>query len=233
MADFPYKYYIKDTETTIKVNYKLLDKDGEILTYIINTATGTEKRLRDNKNDSCFSSVTYNAIPQETKTIVIYHPLTKIPYDKIFIEKWVKELNDLGFPCKLTFNKQNAEFIIDLSEYKKKLHLNCAMQLVRCVTESYICFIPELYFNSIEKLPKTELDLDKKFDVLQDAHKSTKQYNESAYANTNHMITHKYNGEKNVTRDIFWARIKESKLEIYDNHGINAAYGKLNALWQG
>jgi hypothetical protein len=228
-SEVPIKYYKKNTPVTTHVNYYLVDENDNLV--------GVKY-----ENADCFSKITYNNIPVLAKKIIITHPFNKIPYDKKFIKKWIKEINLLGFPCILAApnikspDGDNNKIIIELDKYKKKLHINVTLQLIRYLTESYICYYPDLYFQGIEAAEKLilktglkKLSLEERFAILQEIHKivvsDEKEYRQ---ANINHTITHSGNFVKPLPRADFFNRIDKLGRNVYDNYDYG--YG-VNALW--
>ena len=181
--------YIKNAQNTnTRVNFKYLNDKNEI--------------IKEYFNEECFRVFSYNLIPKEVKKIIFFKPVNEIPYNEEIIANWIKELNDLGFSCSFE-KKQNLQydFIFNLEDYKSKLHFVSAAQLVRCLSEQGICYIPEIYFRIIEANKKID-----KFIALQRAH--FKVHVCSPYFNTNHMVTSLYDAKnKAIERKEFFKRI--------------------------
>lgn len=203
------KYYIDKVLTDIRVSWECRDANGKVL------SGGTEQQ--------CFSLITYGKIEEHVKSIHPFKALDKIPYSKDNISRWIEELNDLGFPCEVSFAAGIAHFTISLDQYKYKMHICCTLQLIRCLHESRICKVPELYFEIIDK--DSECD---RFDELQNAHKKACDVALGGYPpNMNHMITYRNNGN-NVSRETLFNRIEAT------GHGIYSAKREsLDALWRG
>jgi len=206
----PFNYYKTEIETGNNVFFKLLDKNGiniEEMDYV------------------CFSPLTYGKIPENTDIILIIRKKNLIPYDYSIQKRWISELNKLGFPCYINpENGENIEFLLKLKDFKYKSHLTSTLQLLRCLWETYICYIPELYFTEIKGL---KLNLDKKFLILQDVHKKIKKLDYSSFANTNHMVT-SYRNKFNIDRKTLFKRIKDSKFGIYGEKCIS-----IENMWKG
>jgi len=204
-----YKHYKSDTKTDTYVSFKFLDDKNNV--------------IATHGPHACFSLITYSAIPDTCKKIVFFRDISTIPYNLDIIKKWIAELNELDFPCQVECEKSNEKvinFTIDLKDFQKKIVVNCTLQLIRCLTESYICYVPDIYFNILDQNPKID-----KFIALQDAHRKCPMY-----ANTNHMITCNGNGN-NITKEIFLERVQNHRIKTYDNNG----YGDCNisSLWRG
>ena len=216
-----YKYYKTETPTNTNVSFRLLGESDVTLSrmrYGVLTPYDW--------NYACFSPITYSAIPPETRKILIYRFLNQIPYDLVAIKRWIDDLNTLGFPCSYhisTNDKNLIHFVVDLKDYKKKILVICALMLIRCLFEQHICYIPNFYFDLLDKNPKSD-----KFKSLQDAHK-TNADNEFNYMNTNHTITDKSN-KFNITRETFLNRVKDSRFGVYDNNDHDC---NINGLWYG
>lgn len=212
MSDYKCKYYKDSANVHNKVNYCYLDKDG--------VAFGKYQK------HPCFSTITYSAIPANAHRILIFHRKNEIPYDFDTIKRWIKEINELGFPCSVEVDKYDQNiynFFIDLKDYKFKMHVSCTLQLIRCLFEKYICFVPEFYLKIIESNKKTD-----KFLALQDAHRELSEYAASSYFNSNHTITCKENGKINIGREELFENIANTKYEVYSSD-----YCSLSRLWRG
>ncbi len=181
--------------------------------------------LAERPNDACFSSITYGLLPTDARKILIYRPLAQIPYALPTIRRWIKELNALGFPCRARKAKEPnvMHFIIDLKHYVHKLHINSTLQLIRCLFERGICYVPEYYFADSQ---------DDRFLALQQAHYSlaANTANFGDYpGNSNHTVT--WNGAKPVTKDQLFARIAATKIGTYEKANYGRPY--LSAVWNG
>lgn len=193
-----YKYYKKGVSPGVNVNYDLFDKDGTI--------------IENHREAACFHSIIYGAIPKNTKKIVVWHSLGQTPYDQTTIKKFIEELNFLKFPCSLEFKGANLQITLNLDDYKYKLHICSTLTIIRCLYEKYICYMPDHYFQLVEK----DKDGDR-FQYLQEAHKLLKKYEETCYYNSNHMwCPVEYCGEKNISQKVFWDRMEKSGLGVYD-----------------
>jgi hypothetical protein len=202
-------YFKEKKSTTTSVSWGLLDKDGN--------------EFDAHSNYPCYSPITYSAIPANCVTIECYHSASMVPYELDAIRRWVEEITLLGFPCRLVDeDKKRKGYVticIDLKDYKKKMHVSCALQLVRCLFERGIFSVPDLYLQKIDKDPKASVDA--RFLLLQDAHKEI-----SGYANSNHMCTYAGNGES-VARKTFFERIEKHSSETY-----SGSYIGLSPLWR-
>lgn len=196
---------------TTYVNYRVYNKNGIL--------------INDVQDTSCFSSFTYYPIDDKVDKIVIYHNLSRIPYGKHTIEAWIQNLNELGFPCSIEFDSYNALFTVKPSNFTKKFHFNSTLQLIRCLYESYICYVPEIYFSLISG--KNLID---KFTAIQLAHLQLHGYKRGSMANYNHMITSKHNNLKPISIEEFKTRIEKSNYSMKDGQSDE---GYLFQIWQG
>lgn len=115
-------------------------------------------------------------------------------------------------------------FEIKLSDYKYKSHLISALMLVRCLTETGICLVPEIYFDILDKNPNAD-----KFDTLQTAHKDlNKRLSKSNY-NYNHMITWVDNGT-NVDPKTLLTRYQNCGFDVWTKEARNLGQ---TAKWCG
>ncbi len=188
-------YYKAGTKTNKLVECSILDKNDHI--------------LWDTKLTACFSVITYQKLPKGATKIIFPRSKETIPYDFDFIQRWINELNEFGFPCAVEDNKSSVNFIFNVADFKYKIILSSTLQLVRCLTETGICYIPENYFRLVKLYPKQD-----KFLLLQDAHRTVKDfYGDAAYLNTNHIVTGCCEGE-NISKETFLARVA--------NNGVSA-----------
>lgn len=206
------KYYNSKKSTGTFVSWNLLDKNDKI--------------IDGEKGYVCFSPITYSAIERSAKKINVYRELSVIPYSKKIIERWVSELNELGFPCSVNFTPTIANFLVNLQDFEFKSHLTITLQLIRALFESYICYIPEVYFDLLESGEEKN-----KFFALQLAHKivtSPENYGKlNGFPNTNHMVTYKNNFKEPIDQKTFWERIKKSKNPVYSEK-----YSNINNIWR-
>lgn len=191
------------------VSYRFVDKNGTIL---------------KDENYACFALILQAKIPDEVYKIVVYHPLTKVPYKPDIIKRWVSELNSLGFPMKFTVKNENIEFTILLHEYALKTHIACTLTLIRCAFELHICLVLEYYFEILEK--KKLVDPNDRFAALQTAHKLACQKPIDLYnkPNTGHMLTYDENFTSPISYKTFTSRLKKTKQKTRDSgfSGIHA-----------
>ena len=171
----------------------------------------------------CFAPITYNVIPSTAKRILIWRDVATLPYKYDFCVRWIAELNKLGFPCSIcpALEENRVLFLVELADFQHKVHLNCTLQLVRFLTEIYICMIPDIYFNLLEK--NTNLD---PFHALQNANKMLSSYKETTFYNSNHTCT--CGNKINVTKEELFANIAARQTGIYEN-GNHYIHG----LWAG
>ena len=208
--NFKTKYYNENGKSIYThVSYKTYDINGNL----IDSAEKT----------TCFSSLTYFPIETAINKIIIYKELSQIPYDKDVVKKWIEELNELGFPCSVEIKSDCAYFTVKPKDFVKKFHFNSTLQLIRCLYERYICYVPDVYFGLIEN------GFDK-FNAIQLAHLKLTDYKESALANYNPMITSSHNNIKTITQKEFVERIKKSIYSLSDGYSEE---GYLYEIWRG
>lgn len=205
-------HYNSKTETNSSVNWRFLGKNDKVIF--------DQKRAY-----ACFSPITYQAVPADVIKIIVYRGLGLIPYSKKIIVLWIKELNKLGFPCSVSFEKSTVNFTLELKNFEFKAHLTITLQLIRALFEDHICYIPEVYFDLLESGAEKD-----KFFALQLAHKIvTNRKNLSimgGFPNQNHMVTYDNNFTKPLGQEVFWERIKESKNLVYSEK-----YSNINKIW--
>lgn len=83
------KYHNSDFAKSAYVWFKLLDKDGNI--------------IRDYGMQGCFGGITYE-MDKKTATIQVYRDENMMPYKLTEVQRWINDLNDVGFPCDMTYD---------------------------------------------------------------------------------------------------------------------------------
>jgi len=215
-----FKYINEELAKTLltDVSWKVYDKDKELESWGRN-------------NYACFSPITYEKLPEEAVRIVVTHPLALIPYSKEIIERYIKDLNEFGFPVSLDLTSDSARFIIDLKNYEYKIHLNSTLQLIRALYEKFICFVPEFYFSLIELSGRADsLSCAEKFDIFQEAHSKTSSSASQigGIPNSNHMVTYRGNFKSPISFEKLMNKIKATGMKVYDKYGF---YNSLSGCW--
>lgn len=209
------KNYIKGTPVNQYVNFKVLDENNKV--------------VKDKNNNpmeyvgySCFAPITYNVIPSTVKRILIWRDIATLPYKYDFCVRWIAELNKLGFPCSIcpALEENRVLFLVELADFQHKVHVNCTLQLVRFLSETYLVYIPDLYFKILDE--NTDIDA---FQALQNACKKLSEFQETSYKNTNHMITYEGNFG-NVTREKFFNNVERRQCDVYSNKDFS-----IHPLW--
>ena len=117
-------------------------------------------------------------------------------------------------------------FYVDLNQYENKNHLFSTLSLIRCLTETGICKVPEVYFGLMDAEPQRD-----KLDACQASHKivssKEKKYDPMSYANTGHMVTYDGNG-KNIAKEKLMERFKKEKIDLRDRGHLT-----INSNWNG
>jgi len=221
-TDFCQNYkskYHNGKNTTTFVKYKVVSKNN---TVIFDHSLGIGR--------ACYSNVTYSKIPDTWEKLETWFNLSKLPYSKTKIIKWAKELNELGFPCYLDFDNRNgpgtANFTVKFSDFKRKLHLNSTLQLIRALWESGINHVPDIYFQLLNKFKNS--DLNDRFLFLQHSHNILHHTTDTTgYYNCNHTITYFHNGVKGqaISLEEYSERLKKSI-------GMDIGCGSVNDLWK-
>lgn len=220
-----FKYFVKKPGINSFVSWKLVDKN--------------EKIISDTKNYQCFAPIASGTIPAATEKIIIYRPVNLIPYSPEIIKNFISDLNEMGFPCGVEFIYgaaptspassgapipiNSVEFPIELKNYKYKIHLFSTLSLIRCLFESWICLIPDIYFRFLDleelKNEPPGVSLNTKFEKLQEAHfeitknapKETKEKIQAVFScycvNSQHIVTFSCNSNKKpIPRDLLFKR---------------------------
>jgi len=211
-----HKYYNTEVAPSKKVNWCYLDGDNSI--------------TQEEHNVACFSRITYDAIPEYVKKIVVSHERSQIPYSDEIIHRWIKELNAFNFPVSVEIKQDEVDFTIELEKYEYKAQVNCALQFIRALYERFIAYLVECYFNRLDANPSATLE--EKFAFLQEAHKEiTCNYSEFScydYPNTNHMVISSGNFDVPLTRAEIFERFKGTEQHVYDPYkSIN-----IERLWR-
>ena len=195
------KYYNTNARTNTSVSFSVYDKEGALL-------------MNRERND-CFSRITYDFLPARAHHIIFYKKKTEVPYSFEIVQKWIKELFQLGFPCSVTEENNTFYFRFNIDDFTYKTHLNSTLQLVRAIAEDAICYIPEFYFSLIEKSPRIN-----KFLALQSACRTVdRHYNGLGYLNTNHIVTGKHKHVKfNVTKEKLFENFKTDGTTVWGGY---------------
>lgn len=190
------KYYNKSANIINYVWFNLLDENGKI--------------IKEYPNEACFASITSYGISKKVKTILIYHDKRSVPYSEKSINRWIDDVNEIGFPCAfIGSNETHYNFQINLCDYKYKVHLFSTLMFIRAIYEQGICLIPEIYFQLMDEHPNAD-----KFDMIQTAHKSNAiRLGGYSGANSGHMLTYKGNGD-NVDSQTLFERF-DGEIDVY------------------
>ena len=207
----------KNTNTFVK--YKVISKNNDIA---IDHGLGIGK--------ACYSAVTYSKIPNTWEKLETWFDLSKLPYSKTKIIKWIKELNELGFPCYLDFDNKNspgtANITVKFSDFTRQLHLNSTLQLIRALWESGINHVPDIYFQLSNKFKNS--DLNDRFLLLQHSHNLlTYTKDTTGYYNYNHTITYYNNGVKDQA-----ISLKTYNQRLKNSISMDISFGSVNDLWK-
>lgn len=231
-------YYNRSTGTIASVNFKLLDEGGKVIRDYVDQSCfsaityamiprGTATVIIRHKK----SMVPYKVL-EIKRWIADINEMgfpcsfiekpgpTEIERQKKYIHATVRgDLNELAIGL-LNHGQEEAgqhgednyyNFEVSLKDFEYKSHFISTLMLVRCLTESIICKVPEIYFKMIDENPRAD-----KFDTMQTAHKKLGTYGHNdSYHNTNHMITYDGNGS-NTTREKLWARYKKCGFKVMD-----------------
>jgi len=211
------KKYYRERDTNTHVWFKLLDINGNV--------------IKDHSDEICFASILMYPIPKETAIIHIWHNRSTLPYDIEEIERWINDLNEMDFPCAyIGSNADHYNFQINVCDYEYKSHLMGTLMLLRMLTETGLCMVPEIYFQMMDADPKAD-----KFDILQTAHKKPREHNRFyGIGNTGHMVTFDGNG-RNVVKEKLFEQYKYSKYSVLHGSDKPGQYIPIqqSAKWNG
>jgi len=215
-----YNYLILESlkNITSTVFYKTFNENGEVI-------------LDKSSGQICFYVLTSRPIDLTTSKIEISHPLSKIPYSEESISKWIAEIAELGFPCSVHFDKNNAYFTIELKYFKYKLLLTSTIQLIHALYEPGVLLVPENYFELLQVNLLQEEKIDK-FIALQTAHKLIQGYSKDfGSAASAHMITFKANGARNITKEEFNQKLANTNF-LYSSNYSSTTICPVHDLWK-
>ena len=242
-----FKYYM-DIPTTTYVWFKLLDKNGKLVEDFPNHPCysgiihGFSKKARRIQVYHEKAKVPYNTacirrwitdlnemgFPCTFSEDLLPDAATKA---EGFANATVNEgLTDMALLLMRHGNEPPASpnmfhnFYVNLDDYEDKNHLFSTLSLIRCLTESGINRVPEVYFGIMDADPGMD-----KLEACQAAHKKVSNrkniYDPKSYANTGHMVTFDGNGE-NVSREELMNRFKKAKVDLRDS-----GYLEINPAW--
>lgn len=188
--------------------FKVIGKDGEVL-------------LKQSTFGACYSAITYQPLNKKTDHILLYDPVSNVPYKQHEVELWIKTIRRWGFPMTYLGVIDNCHHIkIPIVKGKKqiyinRLHLVSAMTLVRYMFEHRLNQLPKHFFAICKAVGKNV----NKFAAMQVAHLYIR-------GNSNHSLRYMDPHTLVKKRDIF-KEIKKD-LSIYTQ---TRAY--VNNTWSG
>ena len=186
-------------------------------TYGVYFELHAEQEVKKNSNTGCFSELTYSPIDAKWKSVLIKEPINIIPYEPREIKRWLRDLNELGFPCHFEGIDEHLKIRLVLKEFKSKPHLSSTLMLIRLLWEMGMNKIPDIYFQVMDANPNAN-----KFIQLQKAHKhpslmeTTRNYGHGYTPppyptfNTNHTVT-SHRQLQNISRAELFKRLKAGK----------------------
>lgn len=209
------KKYYTEAETTSYISFKLFSKNGKV--------------VKDFKNAACFADIMNCSLndwaddSDDLDKVIIYCPKKQIAYKIENIERWITDLNEIGFPCQFVDSsialaqksfldktiKQEyvkmAKHILDGSEnvdtdkYNFEVKLsNYEYKLHYLSTFMLIRCLIEYKINEIPDMYFSMLDENPKadkFDLIQIAHKQ-----DIFGGHSGHMITFHGNGGEYIPK---------------------------------
>lgn len=228
-------YYNHNSKTTSAVNYKLLTSDGKVIHEYNGEACFSAITYYPVKQGTEVVRIKHmkSMLPYSVDAIKRWvSDLVEMGFPIYFLDDVVSEaelrnnyvrattldsVNEIA--DKILCHGQEVEskaddrnyyhFDIRFADFEYKSHFVSTLMFVRCLTESGICKIPEIYFQLMDKNPNAD-----KFDMLQTAHKK------EHYGNINHMATHIQNGS-NVSKETLLARYQACGVKVREHKGYN------------
>jgi hypothetical protein len=248
-ATMDLKYYKKDVRTTNYVWFKLLDKTGKVIKDYAEYACygviahGFDKDARQIHIYHSKERVPYtiscikrwiadiNEMGFPCRFLDDEFEDDASTYEKFISNTIAEELTPAiltlmrhGHEALVSLNKFH-NFYVNLDDYKDKNHLFSTLSLIRCLTESGICYVPEVYFKIMDADPGFD-----KLEACQAAHKKVSkkyEFSNDVYVNSGHMITFHGNGE-NIAHEDLMKRFSKAKVDLRDTGNL-----KINLNWNG
>ena len=207
-------YHTPTISLDTNVSYCLLNNKNEIVLDVVNY--------------QCFSHITFGVLPKEAILIKVRQPIAKIPYSWEVIQLWIKEINEFGFFCSVELIDQTVFFTLEIKNFLSKHHMTSTLQLLRCLFEDGIAYVPDIYFTLIKNNPSIN-----KFFALQKAHANLSLYKEtSCSSNSNHMVVVPSLTFKNgITKDTLFNRFQKDSYNIFEKKDYEKHYS-LHSIWQ-
>lgn len=221
------RYYNSKCYPGYNVSYKLLDKNNRL--------------IEDAVNHPCFSEISYGPISENVVWIIVHSRKEITPYSIESIERWITDLNEIGFPCSFSsFDKTssaknkkgvfigdgisfsprkdiiNREKILDAVSDCHNFIININDYVYKTHLISTLMLIRALYEQGICRVPQIYfqmIDENPATDKL-DAIQSAHKVRHGHGGGSGHMITYPGNGG-NVSSKILFENFKKSKLGVY------------------
>ncbi len=230
------KYYNEKTATVKTVSFKLLDKTGKVISNHTDEACFSAITYYPIPNGVSVVAVHHRKsmvpydVPAIKRWIADINEMgfpcsfvddtiqTDFEKQKAFLQTTVhanmaelaQKLLRHGEEDKPKDSKDEYVFEVRLDDFEYKSHFISTLMLIRCLTESLICKVPEIYLQMMDANPGAS-----KFETLQNAHKKLGRYGVDGNHNTNHMITFADNGS-NVSKETLWKRYKDCGYKVFD-----------------
>lgn len=216
------KYYndkVNPFNQSIYLNFFFLSKNRELIS----------RHLKE----ICFAYLNRSVFNPTAKYIQLIHPENKVPYSKDFVESFIKDLNEMGFYCKLSkpfwgkgswsyndtvLNENDYVFELDLKKFEKRVHLLNTLVMIRTLIEPFADRVPSYYKEIIEANPSVD-----KFIALQQAHKKIDKR-----VNVGHIVVPL--DSEPVSKEDVWEYYKSLKGKTYQG---NQNYGTSESQTNG
>lgn len=200
--------------------YRNKNKPQAMISYRLKAG---DKALDEHIKTYCYASIFNGSVPTDCTVIEVFHAPTDIPYSIEDINRWVRILNDLGFPCIVTHDKDYVTFLVETRHYKHKLHILSTLMLIRTLIEDCLTPLPEFFFQAEDADPTID-----RFKLMIDVHE--KDY---PYARDIHMVT--YNGcERRVgSFDELMHQFESSKMGLHHQGRGPKGHCAVNSAWWG
>lgn len=195
-------------------------------TYINYSTKDNKGQVKDYIHSACYAALTYYTFSPDIVEILTWQTVQQINYTEEEVIRWIKEINQMGFPCtyegKEIKSGESYIFKIDLKKYKYKAHMSSALMLIRYLMEDGIREFPRFYFKMRDTYPKVQ-----KFKLMQAAHVL---YAYARYANTNHTLRDSMPNTVLTKKEIF-KRFTDSKVLCHEDNSLGQYC--ISNIWKG
>lgn len=180
----------------------------------------TGRKLESHCRTACFSALFNRGLPLSAKKILLTNVGGKIKFTPKQVDRYVKNISELGFNCSRNKRKQD-EFVIDVKHYKTRAQILSTLNLLRYLGEGSFYKIVKAFFEKLdrEKL-RDKCCKAKKFKLLEEAQRESDDWT------TGHMATYNGNGSPTDLKRLF-EKFKRQGGRLYGG----GYFSNLNSCW--